>query len=253
MNRAAALPGLATLLLVAPLAAQSLEQRVGRAPDGLARLSFAARQGVCGNGRNYTLNRGASRDGWDSACEHGPVRVALDVRGGQVTAVRTYVGGRWRGADGPVTDLGSVGAQEAAGFFLALAGSGRGVKGDPLTPAVLADSVIIWPQLLRLGRDSSVRRDVRRQAVFWLSQEAAEEATRGLADLAADEQEDRDVREQAVFALSQLRDGTGIPALITLARSDRDPAIRKRAIFWLGQSEDPRAMRLFEELLGGRP
>jgi len=245
--------GLAALLLAAPLAGQSLEQRVRQAPDGTARLSFAAREGVCGNGRNISTGGSSSRDGWYSDCDPGPARVALDVRAGRVTSVRTYVGGRWRATEGRTTDLGNVAAREAAEFFLALAGSGNSVRGDPLTPAVLADSVTVWPQLLRIGRDASIRRDLRRQAVFWLSQEAAEEATRGLADLAEDEREDRDVREHAVFALSQLREGAGIPALIRLARTDRDPSVRKKAIFWLGQSEDPRAIGLFEELLAGRP
>ena len=31
-----------------------------------------------------------------------------------------------------------------------------------------------------------------------------------------------------------------------------DPEIRRKALFWLGQSEDPRALALFEELLTRR-
>lgn len=239
--------------VAAPAAGQSLQRRIADAPDGSVRLSFAAREGVCGSGRNINFHRGSDRDGWDWDCDEGPVRVALDVSDGRVTGVRTYVGGRWRPLEGRVTDLGTVGAQEAAEFFLDLAGSGRSVRGDPITPAVLADSVTVWPRLLTIGRDSSLPKGIRRQAVFWVSQEAGEAATRGLAELAADEREDQDVREQAVFALSQLDDHRGVPMLIRLARSDRDPKIRKKAIFWLGQSEDPRAIALFEELLTGRP
>jgi hypothetical protein len=36
-----------------------------------------------------------------------------------------------------------------------------------------------------------------------------------------------------------------------VARTHRDPRIRDRALFWLGQSGDPRAYALFEELLAG--
>jgi len=32
-------------------------------------------------------------------------------------------------------------------------------------------------------------------------------------------------------------------------RSNRDPEMRRKALFWLGQSGDPRALALFEELL----
>jgi hypothetical protein len=37
--------------------------------------------------------------------------------------------------------------------------------------------------------------------------------------------------------------------LIAVAKTNKDPEIRKRALFWLGQSNDPRAIDLFEQLL----
>jgi hypothetical protein len=43
-----------------------------------------------------------------------------------------------------------------------------------------------------------------------------------------------------------------VPSLIRIARTNRDPEIRKSAIFWLGQSRDPRALTYFEEVLLGR-
>ncbi len=67
-----------------------------------------------------------------------------------------------------------------------------------------------------------------------------------------DESEDQEVRESAVFALSQLPNDEGVPILIRVVRSNRDREIQKNAIFWLGQSGDPRAIALFEELLTKR-
>ena len=52
-----------------------------------------------------------------------------------------------------------------------------------------------------------------------------------------------------MFALSQRPRDEGVPALIRIARTHQDPEVRKKAIFWLGQSEDSRALALFEELL----
>jgi HEAT repeat protein len=52
-----------------------------------------------------------------------------------------------------------------------------------------------------------------------------------------------------VFALSQRSSNEAVPALIKVARTSRDPELRKTALFWLGQSEDPRALHLFEEIL----
>jgi HEAT repeat protein len=108
---------------------------------------------------------------------------------------------------------------------------------------------VVWPELLRIARDSGITLETRKQAVFWLSQAAGEEATRGLDSLAVDSRGDIEVREQAVFALSQRPSDEGVPALIRIARANPSPEIRKKALFWLGQSDDPRALTLFEEIL----
>lgn len=253
------------LLLALALVQQSLERRVAAAPDGTVRFSFAARPGVNGNGRNvisWDCRNGrcrnrqvhgnfsdVDRDAWTSACDSGPVRVVLAVHAGAVTDLRTYVGGVWRPGTG-VTDLGTVGAREAVAYLLALAAKDSGRAAErAILPATLADSVTIWPDLLRIARDTRISRRVRRSAVFWLGQAAGDAATRGLTDLVDDRATDRDVREQAVFALSQRPREEGVPALIRIAKENRDAELRRKAIFWLGQSDDPRALALFEELL----
>ena len=245
------------ILTASSLATQDLPSRIEGAPDGTVRMSFAAKPGVCGNGRNISTHRRGSRDGWEHDCDDGPVRVALEVRGRRVTAIRSYVGGRWRSLEtsrqgGEITDLGAVSAPAAAGYFLNLAEREVRVKGDLVLPAVIADSTEAWPALLRIAKNYRIGTETRKHAVFWLSQEAGDAATRGLSDLVEDDDEDREVRKQAVFALSQLPHDQGVPALIKVARTNTDREIRKSAIFWLGQSEDPRAIALFEELLTQR-
>ena len=261
MSRAVVL--LAVLLgAAAPAAAQSLAQRVARAPDGVVHLSYAARDGVCGNGAGsisfdcaggscgrHRINSSSDWDDDSCPCEAGPVRLELQMSGGKVTRLRAYVGGHWR-AGSAATDLGAVPAAEAAGFLLALARSGEGQAArDAVFPAILADSVTVWPDLVRLARDASVQRGTREQAVFWLGQAAGDAAVKDLTALVGDDSLDRDVREQAVFALSQEPHDVGVPALIQVARTNRDPDVRKKAFFWLGQTGDPRAVALFEEVL----
>ena len=164
-------------------------------------------------------------------------------------SVRTYVGGRWL-PDRWSTDLGTVRPAEAADYFIGLAErSGDAVGGDPLLPSVLADSVVIWPSLLRLARTPSISRETRSQAVFWLSQAAGAAAGAALDSIVHDARGDREVRKKAIFALSQRSNDEGVPALIRIARNNPDPELRKTALFWLGQSEDPRALDLFEEIL----
>jgi hypothetical protein len=64
---------------------------------------------------------------------------------------------------------------------------------------------------------------------------------------AVDRDPDTEVKKKAVFALQQLPDGQGVP--IQVARTNKNPAVRKQAMFWLGQSNDPRALAFFEEVL----
>ena len=259
-----ALVVLAAVLGTAPLAAQSLATRVAHAPDGVVHVTYAARDGVCGNGAgtiSFDCSDGTcghrritTNSDWDDdtpcPCEAGPVRLALEMTGGRVTRLRAYVGGHWKPAATGVTDLGTVPATEAARFLLDLARTNSSRVGEEaIFPATLADSVTVWPDLLKLARDANVSSHTRNQAVFWLSQAAGEAAVKDLADLVGDDTVDRDVREHAVFALSQEPRDVGVPALIQIARSNKDREVRRKALFWLGQTNDPRALALFEEIL----
>ncbi len=60
---------------------------------------------------------------------------------------------------------------------------------------------------------------------------------------------DTEVKKRAVFALSQMPKDEGVPLLINVARTNTNPAVRKQAMFWLGQSKDPRAVEFFAEIL----
>lgn len=237
--------GLAVLLVPIPLSAQGLADRVTKAHDGAVRLEFKARPGVCGNGRS--INTGNDDDD-DCPCG-GTVRVALTVTSGAVTGIHTSVGGHW--AAGTAADLGPVGASEAADYFLGLAERLPGEAGKhAILPAALADSAVVWPRLLEIARNDRFDRDRRREATFWVGQAAEAAATQGLDTLATDETGDREVREAAIFALSQRPRDEGIPVLVHIATTNHDPELRKKALFWLGQSDDPRALAVFQQILG---
>jgi hypothetical protein len=101
--------------------------------------------------------------------------------------------------------------------------------------------------LVDIARDHQVAR-MRSDALFWLAQRAGTQAVSTIAE-AIDRDPDTDVKKRAVFALSQLPKDDGVPKLIDVARSNRNPAVRQQAMFWLGQSSDPRALKFFEEVL----
>lgn len=258
---------LLTLLICAAttVGAQDIAARVAAVGTGTVRLQFAADSGVCGNGRgNISVRRDDGRttvsgtsintgrrhaDEWEDDCEPGPVRVSLDVSDRRVTGLRTYVGGRWRGQ--PDLELGEVPPAQAIAFLMGLVATGdaRPAK-DAIFPALIAEGPAPDAQLLAVAKDGDRPRDVRSSATFWLSQSAGDRAAAGLQELLDDP--DRSVREQAVFALAQRPDAESVPALIRLARTHRDPNVRRRAVFWLGQKRDPRALAYFEEVLLGK-
>jgi len=242
---------LATLApLPAPAFAQPLAGRM-RVREGKVRLSYATRPGVCGVGQNIHVVH--SSDDWEAECEPGPARLVLRWHQGTLADVDTYVGGQWREAGEVAVDLGMVPAADAANALLDLAVEVPGGVGDNLIfAATLADSVEVWPRLITIARDDGVARGTRKGAVFWLGHAAGDRVIAELGGLVSDENQDREIQEQAVFALSQLRDGGGVPKLLEIARTHKDPRIRKTAMFWLGQSNDPRAIALFEEILTGR-
>ena len=58
-----------------------------------------------------------------------------------------------------------------------------------------------------------------------------------------------ELREQMIFVFSQSREPAALDKLISIARTDKDTDSRKKAIFWLGQSHDPRAIKAINEVL----
>jgi len=88
----------------------------------------------------------------------------------------------------------------------------------------------------------------RKEAIFWLSQKASKRAMESLEEIVFDA-EHTELQERAVFAISQWPKDQSIPALSKICREHRNPKIRKKAIFWLGQTGDPRAVDTLAEIL----
>jgi len=242
---------LLTALGVTPLAGQTLASRVATSHADRVTFTFAARPGVCGDGENFNIRgiRQTFDRERDWSCREGPVRVTLRLNGRTVMRIRTTVGGTTpTGAE----ELGEVSPDEASDWLLDLAERGEGrVSEEALMPAVVARDVVVWPRLVAMAKRQPLREETRKQAIFWLGQEAADHALGPLDDVLRDDP-DREMRQAALFALTQQDNDRSIEILIRTARFHRDPETRRTAFFWLGQSGDPRGVQLFEEVLAGR-
>jgi HEAT repeat protein len=245
------------------VSAQSLASRVANAPDGVVRMQIESRIGVCGDGRDLVGYKSAlfahnfqSFGNWKtSRCEPGPLQVTLTVADGQVTQVRTQVGGTWRGSDSRVTDLGTVAPHEASSYFFSLVPRLESASGKDrlLLPAVLADDAPVIQPLLALARDERRAEHTRRQAMLWLGLLGDASVIPALVQFARDDVEEGKARKKglgdaATAALASLEDDIGVPALIELARS-ANVGTRRSAAFWLGQNGSESARRMLHTMI----
>lgn len=110
-----------------------------------------------------------------------------------------------------------------------------------------ADTALGW--LLERAADTRETVEVRKQALFWANDTGLPLAQlRGLYGTTAE----RELREQIVWLISESEDNpsAALDALIEIARTDPDLEMRRKAIFWIGESDDPRAEQLLLDILG---
>jgi hypothetical protein len=86
----------------------------------------------------------------------------------------------------------------------------------------------------------------REQAMFWLGQ--GRSRTEDLVSL-YDRLSDASLRKHYTFVLSQRRDRAALDKLIDVAEHDPDRDVKHQALFWLGQSKDPRALAYIRDLV----
>jgi len=89
--------------------------------------------------------------------------------------------------------------------------------------------------------------ELRKKALFWAGQSGV--AIPELSKL-YDRMGDSEMKEQVIFVLSQRQsDRTAMDKLFDIAKNEKDAELRKKAIFWLGQSHDPRVQQFLLDLI----
>ena len=90
--------------------------------------------------------------------------------------------------------------------------------------------------------------ELRRQAVFLVSQHMSDETVDILLDLAhRNPDPDREIREQAVFWLSEVGSPEAVDALEDILRTSDDPELQEKAIFALSQHSGARSTDIIKE------
>jgi HEAT repeat protein len=212
-------------------------------------MEVASRPGVCGDGRELVGYRNAlfarnfqTYGTWSAEnCVSGPLRISVTRFEGEITRVRTQVGGPWPRTEERVTDLGVVPPEEASPYFFSLVPSlERGDKDRILLPAVLADADPPLRQLLALARNNERRLNTRRSAIHWLGTLGDETVLAPLMQFA--QTDDDDLGGSALAALSMLDGAAGDSAARWMIARALDQTerrkLRKDALFWAGQNAD---------------
>jgi tetratricopeptide (TPR) repeat protein len=89
--------------------------------------------------------------------------------------------------------------------------------------------------------------ELRKKALFWAGQTGV--ATSELSSL-YNRMADAEMKDQMIFVFSQRQhDPAAMDKLFDIAKNEKDPELRKKAIFWLGQSRDPRVQQFLIDLI----
>jgi hypothetical protein len=61
--------------------------------------------------------------------------------------------------------------------------------------------------------------------------------------------DEREMKDQMIFVFSQRREPAAFNKLMDIAKNDKDHEARKKAMFWLGQSRDPRVAAFLADMI----
>lgn len=164
----------------------------------------------------------------------------------------------------------------------------RRLAESPQTPNQVREQAIFWIGQRRSQENADFLRslfaktdddDLRKKILFSLSQMRGFENDRWLLAIALDQANssdlrghalwtagqagiagselvtvydrlsDPEVKEKLIWVMSESRDRAATDKLIEIAQKDSDREMRKKALFWLGQKNDPRVKQLLVDIL----
>jgi hypothetical protein len=202
-------------------------------------------------GKTKACNLDDNRQGYGTRdnAKTDAIRVYARFTNGNLDRLRTLAAACPVETRTPIQDLDGMATDDSVRWLMSLT-SRDDLDHDVPSSLALHRGPLALDALKKLARHDA-RAETRQHAVFWLAQRGSADAER---DLQASLRNDPDggVREHAVFALSLLPDGRATQALIAAAEDRSLPREqRKRALFWLAQSESEGARQYLDKILMG--
>jgi len=106
------------------------------------------------------------------------------------------------------------------------------------------DASMRW--LIDLASNSREPVEMRKKALFWAGQGGGNiEMLTSMYDRMREDE----LKEHMIFVFSQRRERAAVDKLMQIARNDPDRDMRRKAMFWLGQSRDPRVSAFLSDII----
>jgi hypothetical protein len=106
------------------------------------------------------------------------------------------------------------------------------------------DASMRW--LIDLASNSREPVEMRKKALFWAGQGGGNiEMLTSMYDRMREDE----LKEHMIFVFSQRRERAAVDKLMQIARNDPDRDMRRKAMFWLGQSRDPRVLAFLSDII----
>ena len=102
--------------------------------------------------------------------------------------------------------------------------------------------------LLDMAKDKSLDDDIRKDAIFQASQSRTVDLDQ-LESIYNQAKDDDEIQKQVIFVYSQRSEPAAVDKLMTIAKGDPSLDMRKSALFWLGQKNDPRVRQFIRDLI----
>lgn len=107
------------------------------------------------------------------------------------------------------------------------------------------DSADVTEWYFSIAEDESETLELRRQALFWARERLSVDQLTSLYERFGDDR----LRRHVIWLIAERGGAEALDKLFDVARNDPDPRMRRQAVFWIGNSDDPRAEEFLLQLL----
>jgi HEAT repeat protein len=135
-------------------------------------------------------------------------------------------------------------------FFRSLYKSTRSnnVHGQIIQAVVGLHTAEATQWLIDMAKDKTIDRESRKNAIYWAGQQRAVDMDQ-LNTIYEQARGDNDVQNQVIYVFSQRKESAAVDKLMTIAKSDDNIEMRKTALYWLEQKDDPRVKQFIRDLI----